>query len=125
MYNIDRLNFIWDIFCFLIVSHIDAGDVCIHEVWAPTDCTVKAFRVKGGLQFLVTASKRVKYFRMELSQELPDMNGNFNNPKFSKQSKHDVKIWNVSSQNLNPDELKETLEKEEFEAIVGKKKKIK
>lgn len=90
---------------FLIVSHIDAGDVCIHEVWAPTDCKVQTFRVHGGLKFIVTASKRVQRFYLELSQEVPDMNGNFASSNNKKGSKSDVKMWTVDWPNLSPDKL--------------------
>jgi hypothetical protein len=90
---------------FLSMGPIHGGDVCIHEVWAPTDCKVQVFRVKRGLKFLITASKRVKYFHLEISEELPDMNGDFNSKKFSGQSQLDVKSWTTSTQNLDPDKL--------------------
>ena len=35
----------------LIISFSHCSDVCLHEVWAPTDCKVQAFRVKVELIF--------------------------------------------------------------------------
>lgn len=90
---------------FLMTSHTLGADVCMYEVWAPTDCKVQVFRVNGGLKFLITASKKVESFHMEVSNELPDMNGDFSHPRFSKLSHLDIKSWSVGTQNLSPDTL--------------------
>jgi hypothetical protein len=89
----------------LIIGDSQASDVCFHEVWAPTDCKVQAFRVMSGLKFIVTASERVQRFYMALSEEVPDMNGNFANTKGEKGSTNNVKMWTVDFPNLIPDKL--------------------
>jgi sRNA-binding carbon storage regulator CsrA len=90
---------------FLIISHSHGGDVCIPEVWAPTDCDVRVYKIKKGLKIAVSAPKKVKRFQLEISHELPDMNGDFNSKKFSKMSNPDIKMWTVETQNLSPDTL--------------------
>lgn len=66
---------------------------------------MQVFRVKRGLKFIVTASKRVEYFQLEISHEVPDMNGDFSSVRFSKKSNPDIKLWSTGSQNLSPDKL--------------------
>ena len=51
----------------LIISFSHGGDVCIHEVWAPTDCDVRVTKIKRGLRFRISASKQVNKFNMEVT----------------------------------------------------------
>ena len=89
----------------LIISLSHGGDVCIHEVWAPTDCEVRVTKIKRGLRFRIFASKQVNKFNMEVSEEKPDKNGKFNNSEGMKGSTSNVQVWYVEWPNLSPDTL--------------------
>lgn len=90
---------------FLIINFSQGGDVCIHEVWAPTDCEMQVFRVRGGLKFIITSSKKVESFQLQISKDVPDKNGDFNSWRCSRQSSKDVKLWTPDCFNLSPDTL--------------------